>query len=84
MPQLSNMKMLLAKGQNMKNFSEVPIQEATNYAAEDADITLQLYEKLVQIIDKSSIELLETIDYPLLFVLLEMERKGALIDTSII
>ena len=37
---------------------------------------------MVQIIDKSSIELLETIDYPLLFVLLEMERKGALIDTN--
>ena len=65
-----------------KNFSEVPIKEATNYAAEDADITLQLYEKLAQIIDKSSIKLLETIDYPLLFVLLEMERKGALIDTN--
>ena len=65
-----------------KNFSEVPIKEATNYAAEDADITLQLFEKLSEIIDKSSINLLKTIDYPLLFVLLEMEQKGALIDTS--
>ena len=65
-----------------KNFSEVPIKEARNYAAEDADITLQLFEKLSEIIDKSSINLLKTIDYPLLFVLLEMEQKGALIDTS--
>ena len=65
-----------------KNFSEVPIKEATNYAAEDADITLQLFEKLSEIIDKSSINLLKTIDYPLLFVLLEMEQKGALVDTS--
>ena len=65
-----------------KNFSEVPIKEATNYAAEDADLTLQLFEKLSEIIDKSSINLLKTIDYPLLFVLLEMEQKGALIDTS--
>ena len=65
-----------------KNFSEVPIKEATNYAAEDADITLQLFEKLSEIIDKSSINLLKMIDYPLLFVLLEMEQKGALIDTS--
>ena len=74
---------VIGKGaKKYKNFSEVPIKEATNYAAEDADITLQLYEKLVQIIDKSSIKLLETIDYPLLFVLLEMERKGALIDTN--
>ena len=65
-----------------KNFSEVPIKEATNYAAEDADITLQLFEKLSEIIDVNSINLLKTIDYPLLFVLLEMEQKGALIDTS--
>ena len=65
-----------------KNFSEVPIKEATNYAAEDADITLQLFEKLSEIIDKSSNNILKTIDYPLLFVLLEMEQKGALIDTS--
>ena len=65
-----------------KNFSEVPIKEATNYAAEDADITLQLFEKLSEIIDKNSNNILKTIDYPLLFVLLEMEQKGALIDTS--
>ena len=65
-----------------KNFSEVPIKEATNYAAEDADITLQLFEKLSEIIDISAINLLKMIDYPLLFVLLEMEQKGALIDTS--
>jgi len=74
---------VVGKGaKKFKNFSEVPIKEATNYAAEDADLTLQLFEKLSEIIDKSSINLLKTIDYPLLFVLLEMEQKGALIDTS--
>ena len=41
-----------------KNFSEVPIKEATNYAAEDADITLQLFEKLSEIIDVNSIKVL--------------------------
>ena len=74
---------VMGKGaKKYKSFSEVPIKDATNYAAEDADITLQLYEKLSKIIDKSSTNLLKTIDYPLLFVLLEMEQKGALIDTS--
>jgi len=74
---------VIGKGaKKYKSFSEVPIKDATNYAAEDADITLQLYEKLSKIIDKSSTNLLKTIDYPLLFVLLEMEQKGALIDTS--
>ena len=74
---------VIGKGaKKYKSFNQVPIKDATNYAAEDADITLQLYEKLIEIIDKSSIKLLKTIDYPLLFVLLEMEQKGALIDTS--
>ena len=74
---------VIGKGaKKYKSFNQVPIKDATNYAAEDADITLQLYEKLIEIIDKSSIKLLQTIDYPLLFVLLEMEQKGALIDTS--
>ena len=65
-----------------KNFSEVPIKEATNYAAEDADITLQLYEKLHGLLDKNTSKLLEDIDYPLLFTLLEMETEGALIDIN--
>ena len=74
---------VIGKGaKKYKSFNQVPIKDATNYAAEDADITLQLYEKLIEIIDKSSIKLLQSIDYPLLFVLLEMEQKGALIDTS--
>ena len=74
---------VIGKGaKKYKSFNQVPIKDATNYAAEDADITLQLYEKLIEIIDKSSIKLLQTIDYPLLVVLLEMEQKGALIDTS--
>jgi len=74
---------VMGKGaKKYKSFSEVSIKDATNYAAEDADITLQLYEKLTEIIDKNSIKLLKNIDYPLLFVLLEMEQKGALIDIN--
>ena len=43
---------VMGKGKNkLKNFSEVPIKEATNYAAEDADITLQLYKTFETKID---------------------------------
>ena len=74
---------VMGKGANKyKNFSEVPIKDATSYAAEDADITFQLYEKLSEIINKETENLLEIIEYPLVHVLLEMENEGALIDAS--
>ena len=74
---------VIGRGANKyKNFSEVPIKEATNYAAEDADITLQLYEKFKNTINKETETLLKDIEYPLVYVLLKMEGKGALIDTK--
>ena len=74
---------VMGKGANKyKSFSEVPIKEATSYAAEDADITFQLYEKFKETINKETEKLLQDIEYPLVHVLLEMENKGALIDTN--
>ena len=74
---------VMGKGANKyRNFSEVPIKDATSYAAEDADITFQLYEKLSEMINKETENLLQVIEYPLVHVLLEMENEGALIDTS--
>ena len=72
---------VMGKGKNkLKNFSEVPIKEATNYAAEDADITLQLYRKFETKIDDKTTKMLQEIEYPMIFVLMEMEATGALID----
>ena len=72
---------VMGKGKNkLKNFSEVPIKEATNYAAEDADITLQLYRTFETIIDDKTTKMLQEIEYPMIFVLMEMEATGALID----
>ena len=72
---------VMGKGKNkLKNFSEVPIKEATNYAAEDADITLQLYETFETKIDDKTKIMLQEIEYPMIFVLMEMEATGALID----
>ena len=72
---------VMGKGKNkLKNFSEVPIKEATNYAAEDADITLQLYKTFETKIDDKTKKMLQEIEYPMIFVLMEMEATGALID----
>ena len=74
---------VMGKGANKyKAFSEVPIKEATNYAAEDADIALQLYENFKEKLDEETNNLLQKIEYPLVHVLIDMENKGALIDTN--
>ena len=64
------------------SFSEVEIDVATNYAAEDADITLRLYNKLEGLLEDKPIQkkLLEDIEYPLVYVLSKVEQNGAKID----
>ena len=64
------------------SFSEVNIDIASNYAAEDADITLRLYNKLQQLLEDkpSQIELLKNIEYPLVHVLASIEANGAKVD----
>jgi DNA polymerase-1 len=74
---------VIGKGKTkLKNFSEVPIKEATNYAAEDAEVTLCLYETLLNKLTKENKQLLETIENQLVFVLMQMEKTGALIDQA--
>ncbi len=54
-----------------------------NYAAEDADIALQLYHKLSPILqEQGGKELFETIEMPLLGVLMRMEQEGVALDTN--
>ena len=64
------------------SFSEVEIDVATNYAAEDADITLRLYNKLDGLLEDKPTQkkLLEDIEYPLVHVLSKVEQNGAKID----
>jgi len=64
------------------SFSEVEIDVATNYAAEDADITLRLYNKLEGLLEDKPTQkkLLEDIEYPLVHVLSKVEQNGAKID----
>ena len=64
------------------SFSAVNIDIAANYASEDADITLRLYNKLQQLLEDkpSQIELLKNIEYPLVHVLASIEANGAKVD----
>ena len=68
------------------NFSAVEIEIASNYAAEDADITLRLFNKLNGLLkDKpTQIKLLKDIEYPLVLVLSRVEQNGAKIDKDIL
>ena len=82
--QLSTIKYTDVTGTASKqiNFSKVDIATATNYAAEDADITLRLYKHLENLLkgQNSQLNLLEAIEYPLVLALVTTETNGAKID----
>jgi len=62
-------------------FDEVEVEKATVYAAEDADITLRLYEKLLPMVkDQEQADLFNDVEMALLPILVEMEQVGIRID----
>lgn len=62
---------------------DVPLDKITEYAAEDADITLKLYHILDKKIDEENVaEIARHIEFPLVEVLAEMEFNGVAIDVS--
>jgi len=72
------------KGAKQISFSQVDIERATEYAAEDADITLRLHRVLWPKLeaDAKLKRVFEEIELPLVAVLAGMERRGVLIDTA--
>ena len=77
---------LIGKGRNQLTFDQVETSIACEYAAEDADITWQLYEYLDKKLDaKPDIkELFETVEMPLVTVLTAMERNGVSLDVKLL
>jgi len=74
---------LIGKGRQQKTMREVPVELVKEYAAEDADITLQLYEKLMPLLKENGVEkLFYEIEMPLVPVLSRMEANGVRIDTE--
>ena len=66
------------------SFAEVQIDVATDYAAEDADVTLRLFNTLSALLKEKPIQekLLKEIEYPLVHVLSRVEQNGAKIDKN--
>lgn len=74
------------KGAKQVCFDQVPISAAGPYAAEDADVTLQLHQALWPQLAKESrlAELFRDIEMPLVTVLSHIERNGVLIDANML
>ena len=74
-------KDLVGSGKKQLNFSEVEIDKAKDYAAEDADITLRLYKKFQKSLkSEKMINIYETFEKPMLKILAFMEIEGIKID----
>ena len=74
------------KGAKQITFNQVPIEVASPYAAEDADITLQLHQALWPKVngDKALRKLFNEIELPLLPILARMEYHGVLVDAEML
>jgi DNA polymerase-1 len=77
---------IAGKGAKQISFSQVPIEQAGHYAAEDADITLQLHQHLWPRLQEEPTlaAVLKDIEIPLIPVLARMEQHGVLIDGGLL
>jgi DNA polymerase-1 len=74
------------KGAKQLSFNEVPVETASPYAAEDADITLRLHEAMwPRLVAETGLEdIYRDIELPLVTVLSDMEQAGVAIDTGML
>ncbi|MDX1277995.1 DNA polymerase, partial [Oceanihabitans sediminis] len=80
---ISITELLGKKGKNQLSMREVPLEKQTEYAVEDADITLQLKEHFTKELgDANTQKLFDEIEIPLLRVLAAMELEGIRLDTA--
>ncbi len=78
-------KPLLGSGKSAITFDKVPIDEATAYAAEDADITLRLWQLFKPQLHQVQVTTVyETLERPLVPVLAEMEMHGIKVDRDVL
>ncbi|WP_369309629.1 DNA polymerase I [Providencia rettgeri] len=75
---------IAGKGKKQLTFNQIALEEAANYAAEDADVTLLLHQALYpQLEAEPKLKyIFENIEMPLVPVLVRMERKGVLINAA--
>ncbi|UCQ27703.1 DNA polymerase I [Edwardsiella tarda] len=74
------------KGKGQLTFNQIPLEQAAEYAAEDADVTLRLHQRLWPTLESEAgpHHVFCDIDMPLVPVLSRMERTGVLIDSAIL
>ena len=71
------------KGPDQKNMSEVPVAAVAEYAAEDADVTWQLYQRLGPALREQNLEhVFHDVEMPLIPALVSMESEGIRIDAA--
>lgn len=76
---------VVGSGRGQVTFDKVPLEKALTYAAEDADITLQLYNFLKpRLLSDHQCTVYETMERPLIPVLVDMEWRGIKVDGSIL
>ena len=77
---------IAGKGKKQLTFNQIDIEEASPYAAEDADMTLRLHQHFAPQLNalKDQAKLYREIEIPLLKVLSEIERNGVLVDADML
>ena len=75
---------IAGKGKNQLTFNQIQLEQAAEYAAEDADVTIKLQQVLWEKLSKEPTleKLFKEMELPLLGVLSRMERRGVLIDSD--
>uniref|UniRef100_UPI00272E0ECE DNA polymerase I n=1 Tax=Geoalkalibacter sp. TaxID=3041440 RepID=UPI00272E0ECE len=72
-------------GKNQISFAEAEVDKAITYAAEDADVTLQLFEKLAPMLKETEQEkLFHEVEMPLVGILADMEWQGVRVDPQVL
>ncbi|MDZ7714756.1 MAG: DNA polymerase I [Balneolaceae bacterium] len=76
---------LIGSGRKQKTMDQIPAEEITTYACEDADITLRLYEVLKNMLEEDELrKIAEDLEFPLMSVLAKMEMNGILLDKEML
>ena len=78
-------KEVIGSGRNKIEFSAAPLEQATPYAAEDADVTLRLWHAFKPQLHRNKVaSVYEVMERPLIDVLVEMERTGVLVERQVL
>ena len=78
-------KELLGTGKSQITFDQVPLEKATLYAAEDADITFRLWQMMrPELVKDRVVSVYQTTEKPLVPVIVDMEKNGICVDRNVL